>query len=118
MQPLLTQRQCAEVRFVKEHPVSLCVQDEFGRLLAKLRDPRSNERMREFWALGPGSIYNSSAGAAQGDDSECIKNARLSILGFGVPGEFYSACQAEDIDNGFSSPRARPRFQSPSPDTQ
>ena len=40
MQPLLTQRQCAEVRFVKEHPVSLCVQDEFGRLLAKLRDPR------------------------------------------------------------------------------
>ena len=98
----------ALVRWVKEHPVSLCVQDEFGCFLAKLNDPRSNpceveinERMREFWALGPGSIYKSPSGATKGDDSECIKNARLSILGFGVPTEFYNACEDVDIDNGF-----------------
>ena len=57
--------------------------------------------MREFWAMGPGSIYNSPIGAAKDDDREMIIDPRLSILGFGVHHEFYEACQAEDIDNGF-----------------
>jgi hypothetical protein len=98
----------ALVRWVSEHRVSLCIQDEFGKLLAKFSDPRSNpcereinDRMREFAALGPGSIYNSPHGASKVDDSVAIVDARLNILGFGVPQEFYDACKATDIDNGF-----------------
>jgi hypothetical protein len=98
----------ALVRHMKENRVQLCVQDEFGLLLAKLGNPKSNvceveinERMREFWALGPGSIYNSPVGAAKGDDSETIVNARLSILGFGNRDEFFAACKGTDINNGF-----------------
>jgi hypothetical protein len=98
----------ALVRHMKENRVQLCIQDEFGRLLAKLGNPRSapseleiNERMREFWALGPGSIYNSPVGAAQGDDSEMIINARLSIFGFGNRDEFFAACRGDDVINGF-----------------
>ena len=29
-----------------------------------------SERMRELWAMGPGSIYNSPVGATKGDDME------------------------------------------------
>jgi hypothetical protein len=98
----------ALIRWVTEHRVSLCIQDEFGRLLAKFANPKSNpseieinDRMREFWAIGPGGIYNSPHGAAKGDDSEMIVDPRLSIFGFGVQQEFYTACEVEDIDNGF-----------------
>jgi hypothetical protein len=98
----------AVVRWVSEHRVSLCIQDEFGRLLAKFSDPKSNpcevdinDRMREFWAIGPGGIYNSPHGASKLDDSVAIVDPRLNILGFGVHQEFYDACQVEDITNGF-----------------
>jgi hypothetical protein len=96
------------VRWVGEHRVSLCIQDEFGRLLAKFGDPQSNpseieinDRMREFWAIGPGGIYNSPHGAKKGDDSEMIVDPRLSIFGFGVHQEFFDACHVDDIQNGF-----------------
>jgi hypothetical protein len=96
------------VKYMKENRVALCVQDEFGLLLARLGDPRANpceaeinERMREFWAQGPGSIYNSPVGAREGDDSVRIKDARLSILGFGNREEFFAACKGVDIINGF-----------------
>jgi hypothetical protein len=98
----------AVVRWVSEHPVSLCIQDEFGRLLAKFSDPKSNpceveinDRMREFAALGPGSVYHSPHGASKLDDSVAIVDPRLNIFGFGVQQEFYDACEADDIDNGF-----------------
>jgi hypothetical protein len=98
----------ALVRWVKDNRVSLCVQDEFGRLLAKLGNPRANpceveinERMREFWAMGPGSIYNSPVGAGKDDNSESIIDPRLNILGFGVQDEFFEACKGDDIANGF-----------------
>jgi hypothetical protein len=98
----------AVVRWVSEHRVSLCIQDEFGRLLAKFSDPKSNpcevdinDRMREFWAIGPGGIYNSPHGASKLDDSVAIVDPRLNILGFGVHQEFYDACEVEDISNGF-----------------
>jgi hypothetical protein len=98
----------AVVRWVSEHRVSLCIQDEFGRLLAKLNDPKSNpcevdinDRMREFWAIGPGGIYNSPHGASKFDDSVAIVDPRLNIFGFGVQQEFFDACEADDIDNGF-----------------
>jgi hypothetical protein len=98
----------ALVRWVKEHRVSLCVQDEFGRLLAKLGDPKCdphireiNDRMREFWAMGPESVYNSPIGAEKGDDSEMIVDPRLSILGFGIKDEFFQACKDMDVINGF-----------------
>jgi hypothetical protein len=65
------------VRWVKDNRVSLCVQDEIGAMLKKLGNPKSNpceveisERMRELWAMGPGSIYNSPVGATKGDDME------------------------------------------------
>jgi hypothetical protein len=96
------------VRWVSEHRVSLCIQDEFGKLLAKFSDPKSNpceveinDRMREFWAIGPGGIYNSPHGASKLDDSVAIVDPRLNILGFGVHQEFYDACEADDISNGF-----------------
>jgi hypothetical protein len=96
------------VRWVKDNKVSLCVQDEIGGLLKKLGNPKSNsceveisDRMREFWAQGPGSIYNSSVGAAKDDDMEAIEDARLSIFGFGVKEEFFGACENDDIVNGF-----------------
>jgi hypothetical protein len=98
----------ALIRWVTEHRVSLCIQDEFGRLLSKFANPKSNpceveinDRMREFWAIGPGGIYNSPHGAAKLDDSQMIVDPRLSIFGFGVHEEFYTACQIEDISNGF-----------------
>lgn len=96
------------VRWVKGHLVSLCVQDEFGSFLSKLGSPKSNpceveinDRMREFWGLGPGSIYNSPVGASKDDDSETLQGARLSILGIGTREEFYEACRDSDIANGF-----------------
>jgi len=77
-------------------------------LLAKLGNPKSNpceveinESMREFWAMGPGSIYNSPVGAAKDDNSEMVVDPRLNILGFGVQDEFFEACKGEDIVNGF-----------------
>jgi hypothetical protein len=96
------------VRHMKENRVTLCVQDEFGLLLSKLGSAKSNqaeieinERMREFWSEGPGSIYNSPAGARDGDDSLAIEDARLSILGFGNREEFFDACKGIDVINGF-----------------
>jgi hypothetical protein len=98
----------AVVRWVKENKISICVHDEIGALLLKLGNPQSNpheveisERMREFWAMGPGSIYNSPVGATKGDDSEAISDPRLSILGFGVREEFFAACENDDVANGF-----------------
>jgi hypothetical protein len=96
------------VRYMKENRVALCVQDEFGLLLAKLGSGKANqseieinERMREFWSLGPGSIYNSPVGASKGDDSETVVDARLAILGFGNRDEFFDACKGIDVINGF-----------------
>jgi hypothetical protein len=98
----------ALVRHMKENRVQLCVQDEFGLLLAKLGNAKSNqseieinERMREFWSQVPGGVYVSPVGATPGDDSEKIKDARLSIFGWGNRKEFFDACKGNDITNGF-----------------
>lgn len=98
----------ALVRHMKENRVQLCIQDEFGLLLAKLGNAKSNqseieinERMREFWSQVPGGVYVSPVGAAAGDDSVKIKDARLSIFGWGNRKEFFDACKGNDITNGF-----------------
>ena len=98
----------ALVRLVKGNPVSLSIQDEFGSLLKKLGDPKANpceseinDRMREMWAFGPNSIYNSAVGAGEKDDRMAIEGVRFSVLGFGVPEEFFDACKDIDIVNGF-----------------
>jgi hypothetical protein len=75
--------------------------------------------MREFWALGPDSIYNSPVGAGEKDDSISIEGARLSILGLGVPEEFFGACKDVDIINGFLNRiivLEEPRMQRPRSD--
>jgi hypothetical protein len=96
----------AVIKHVKEHPVSLCIQDEFGAFLMKLGNPRSapcefeiNERFREFYSLEPGEPYTSPEGMSE--DSELIENPHLNILGMGNRDEFFGACQATDIVNGF-----------------
>ena len=98
----------ALVRWVKGNPVSLSIQDEYGSLLKKLGNPKANpceveinDRMREMWALGPNSIYNSPVGAGEKDDMMAIEGVRFSVLGFGVPEEFFDACKDVDIVNGF-----------------
>ena len=98
----------ALVRYMKENRVTLCVQDEFGAALAKMGDPKANPceadinvRMRDFWSQTPGGIYVSPVGAEKGDDSVKIKDARLSVFGFGNRDEFYAACKGIDIVNGF-----------------
>jgi hypothetical protein len=88
----------------------LSVQDEIGAMLLKLNNPKSNpseveitERLREMWAMGPESIYNSPIGAKEGDDMETIVAPRVNLMGFGVRDEFFAACNNEDVANGFLS---------------
>src|SRR6516162_9215513 len=57
------------IRWVESNKVTLCVQDEFGALMAKLGNPRAadyeleiSEHMRELWGLQPGSMYNTNFG--------------------------------------------------------
>ena len=72
----------AIIRFVKEHRVSLFVQDEFGCVLKRLGEANVgpyekeiSERLRELWTQGPGSIYNSPAGATDEPPHAIRRNA-------------------------------------------
>jgi len=93
------------IKELKAHPACLCIQDEFGKLLEMLADPRNgshvrdiNEVLRELWGLSWGR-YDSPVGAL--DKSETILAPALSILGMSTPKELYRACKSRDIANGF-----------------
>jgi hypothetical protein len=99
----------ALINYVKRNSTALCVQDEFGSWLANkvccedalTCEREISDRMREFWGLQPGSVYNSPEGAGSGDQSETIEGICFSVLGFGVKEDFFAACKASDVVNGF-----------------
>jgi hypothetical protein len=94
------------VKYIVEHPASLCFQDELGAaMFARLADPKigSNERdisevLRELWGISFGR-YDSPAGAYQ--VAETVIAPALSLIGMTTPKELYRACRSQDIANGF-----------------
>jgi peptidyl-tRNA hydrolase len=95
----------AVIKFIKEHQVSLCVQDEYGPFLAKLSDPRAmtcereiSERLRELYSLQPGAIYNTAEGMSE--ESIALEGVHLNLLALGVREEFYAACKDIQVVNG------------------
>jgi hypothetical protein len=110
----------AVVKHVKDNRISICVQDEFGAVFKRLKDPRANpceqeimERLREFWSQGPESIVTTPRGASE--LSEVIENPRLNLALFAVIDEFFEGCEGPDVQNGtlnrlviFKEPRLIP----------
>ena len=86
-------------------PLSLCVMDEFGAMLARFSHPNAQfyhqdetEILRELWGINWGR-YDSPEGANA--DSEAVVGPALSLIGMSTPKELYKACKSRDVTNGF-----------------
>jgi hypothetical protein len=85
--------------------VCCAVQDEFGKFLQKLADPRSSsseqdamDRLRELIGLQPGTPYITPAGASE--RSVVLEEVALLLLGAGVEDDFFAACGESWLVNG------------------
>jgi hypothetical protein len=86
-------------------PLSLCVMDEFGAMLARFSHPNAQfyhqdetEILRELWGINWGR-YDSPEGASV--NSEIVLSPALSVIGMSTPKELYKACKSKDVTNGF-----------------
>ena len=86
-------------------PLSLCIMDEFGAMLARFSHPNAQfyhqdetEILRELWGINWGR-YDSPEGASA--DSEAVLSPALSVIGMSTPKELYKACKSRDVTNGF-----------------
>lgn len=93
------------VSHLVKKPVSLCVMDEFGSMLARLSGPNAQfyhqdetEILRELWGISWGR-YDSPEGASS--ESEAVVSPALSIIGMSTPKELYKACKSTHVANGF-----------------
>src|SRR5262245_24924123 len=88
-------------------PLSLCIMDEFGAMLARFSHPNAQfyhqdetEILRELWGINWGR-YDSPEGASA--DSEAVLSPALSVIGMSTPKELYKACKSRDVTNGFTN---------------
>jgi hypothetical protein len=108
------------VHHVKDNRVSICIQDEFGKVLQRLKRPDANtceqeimERLKEVWSQGPGTVMVSPRGATE--ESVMLENIRLNLALFAVIDDFFAGCEAPDVIDGtlnrlviFSEPKLIP----------
>jgi hypothetical protein len=107
-------------------PVSLCVMDEFGSMLARLSGPNAQfyhqdetEILRELWGISWGR-YDSPEGASS--ESEAVVSPALSIIGMSTPKGLYKACKSTHVANGFLNrwwfveEKATPKYQRVAPE--
>lgn len=117
----------AIMSFLVKKPLSLCVMDEFGSMLARITHRNAQhyqmdetEILREIWGISWGR-YDSPEGAY--DDSEAVLAPALSIIGMSTPKELWKACKSRDIGTGFLNrflfmeEKAPPRYQRVTEDT-
>jgi hypothetical protein len=113
--------------YLAKKPLSLCVMDEFGSMLARITHRNAQhyqmdetEILREIWGISWGR-YDSPEGAY--DESVPIFAPALSIIGMSTPKELWKACKSKDIGNGFLNrflfieEKAHPQYQRVTADT-
>jgi hypothetical protein len=95
----------ALIRHIQSKPLSICAQDEFGALLAKIGHPRASGHeqgisavLRTVWGASF-SAYQTPA-YASASSTEILAPA-LSLFGPTTPQELYAALTGKDIVNGF-----------------
>jgi hypothetical protein len=95
----------AIISHLLKKPLSLCIMDEFGAMLARFSHPNAQfyhqdetEILRELWGINWGR-YDSPEGASA--DSEAVLSPALSVIGMSTPKELYKACKSRDVTNGF-----------------
>src|SRR5262249_95951 len=95
----------AVINLIRERKVVLCSMDEYGKMLAKISNDRAldcekeiADRLKEIWGVEPGVPYATPIGAHE--DFEIIDGVRLSILGVGIPDDFFIACKSKEMVDG------------------
>jgi hypothetical protein len=95
----------ALVRHAQQCPLSICPQDEFGAMLAKIGHPRASGHeigisgvLRSLWGTGFGT-YRTPAYASMA--SQEIVSPALSLFGPTTAQELYAALTGKDVVNGF-----------------
>ena len=92
-------------RLFKEKKSVLSLMDEYGKFVAKISSEKALEcekeildRIKDLWGLKPGEVYVTDVGAKE--DADVLYDIHLSILGTGIPQDFYTACKSKEIVDG------------------
>ncbi len=95
----------ALIRHVQSKPLSICGQDEFGAMLARLGSPRASTHeqgisqvLRSLWGASFSAVQTPAY--ATSPSQELIAPA-LSLFGPTTASELYEALKGRDITNGF-----------------
>jgi hypothetical protein len=98
--------EAAVYRHLQEHPVSVCLIDEFGSFWKRISrhnagayEKAITRALREPWGRSFGSVKTKQYALA-GPASEAIWWPAMSILGMTTPIEFFGALTGADVENG------------------
>jgi hypothetical protein len=88
-----------------ESPLTLCLQDEFGKFIQGVNDSKSNSWEKSVSRVLR-TLWGTSFGMLPGvqwakEKKKAIWSPALSIYGFSTPDEFNAALQGDSITNGF-----------------
>jgi Protein of unknown function (DUF3987) len=90
---------------LENSPLLLCLQDEFGKFLQAVTDPKANSWEKSMSRILR-TLWGTSFGLLPGvqwarESKPAIWCPALSVFGFSTPDEFHAALQGESIGNGF-----------------
>jgi hypothetical protein len=92
-------------RLFKEKKAVLSLMDEYGKFVAKVSGEKAMDcekevldRIKDLWGLKPGEVYVTDIGSKE--DAVVLYDVHLSILGTGIPQDFYAACKSKEIVDG------------------
>ncbi|MGL5011813.1 MAG: bifunctional DNA primase/polymerase, partial [Paracoccaceae bacterium] len=95
----------ALVKHAERSPLSVCAQDEFGAVLAKIGHPKASgheqaisQVLRSLWGANFATVRTPAYATT---DSKEIKCPSLSLFGPSTSGELYEALKGRDVVNGF-----------------
>lgn len=99
----------AVLRHITDHPLSICLMDEFGSFWKRISGRRAGNwetaitrALREPWGRPFGAMRTKQY-AGIGPAAQDIWWPAMSILGMTTPGEFFGALTGADVENGMAN---------------